>query len=224
MTWTYRRSTAAGRLQGLLWILVALAGLALTGGTAPAEAQTARNPGLLNVRDVQPTSRVVLHGASDTTAFDLTRDTLQQWLEAAVDTSDFGRAELATSRSDSMAYLDVNLQVVGRSDTTYLATAIFQVLRPGYVINIPAEEALYDVPVMQTAFTLEGTETRLHNQMQDLIGQYVRFTARRIREHNPASDRPFTPADTAGRPRPVATEPPPSDTIETPSPDTSTGR
>lgn len=166
----------------------------------PVEAQS-RNAGLLNIREIVPTARVVVHGTADSVRFSVTQDTLRHWLTAAVDTNRFGRAVLADTRSDSMAYLDVNLQVVPRADSTYLATAIFQVLRPGYVINIPAEEALYDVPVLQTAFTLEGSDSELRRQMRDLIGQYVRFSARRIRRHNPATETAgpagVLPADTA---------------------------
>ena len=169
-------------------VSIFLAVLLLSAGfVQPAEAQR-RNAGLLNIRDLVPTARVLVHGTADSVRFSVDQDTLRQWLTAAIDTNRFGGAVLADTRSDSMAYLDVNLQVVPRADSTYLATAIFQVLRPGYVINIPAEEARYDVPVLQTAFTLEGTEFDLRRQMRDLIGQYVRFSARRIRQHNPGSE------------------------------------
>lgn len=182
MSWTCDSAYSKAPVGIFLAFLLLSAGLG-----RPAEAQS-RNAGLLNIRDLVPTARVVVHAESDSVRFSVGQDTLRQWLTAAIDTNRFGGAVLADTRSDSMAYLDVNLQVVPHADSTYLATAIFQVLRPGYVINIPAEEALYDVPVLQTAFTLEGTESDLRRQMRDLIGQYVAFSARRIRQHNPGSD------------------------------------
>lgn len=150
-------------------------------GAGLAAAQS--NPGLLNIREIQPTGHLGIHGDAGRVA--LFEDEVVSWLEEQMNEADFGAAEWTGIRSDSLAFLDVNVQIVPQGTETLLATVIFQVLRPGFILDVPPEDAVFDVPVMHTAYTLSGSEDYLRGQLQSLIAQFVQVTSERIRQHNP---------------------------------------
>jgi len=155
-------------------------------GSLTAHAQSEQlNPKLLNIREVQPSVHFKVYGNAP--SLTLSSKEILDWLSQAMDQADFGSARWTGFREDSIAYLDVNVQVVPYQDSTYLATVILQVLRPSLVLFIPPDDAIIDAPVMQAAYTLAGTENNLYRRLPQLIQQFVTYTAQRIRFHNPAT-------------------------------------
>ena len=147
-------------------------------------AQDVDNPGLLNILHIEPSIALSVNGeAPDLTLYE---DEIRGWLDEAILAADFGSARWGAFRSDSMAFLDIKVELQPRPGASYLATVFTRVMRPGVVLDLPVEHTtIYDVPVMESAFAFYGSEVYFRRELQNLIPQFVGYAANRIAGHNP---------------------------------------
>ena len=153
-------------------------------GWSGSLAQEVDNPGLLNIKHIEPTVALSVNG--DAPDLSLYEDEIRGWLEQAILEADFGSARWGAFRADSMAFLDIKVELQPRPGASYLATVFTRVLRPGLVLDLPVENAtIYDIPVMESAFAFYGSEVYFKRELERLIPQFVQYAASRVASHNP---------------------------------------